>query len=162
MAFSKSWSEWWRRFLGLSPDGYRKAVEILRQRYVEEIQHLQRYTKHAERMQYPQFRGKLLRIAADEAKHAEWIAEKITLLGGKLPDVPEIPTAEKNSWQYLLADLDEEKHCSAELLEQINSMHEELPGVADVLERIYEDGKKHREEIRDMLIKSDPQSLWAA
>jgi rubrerythrin len=158
----KSWLEWWRRFLGLSPTGYRKVVEILRQRYIEEIQQVKRFTQHAQRMQYPQFREKLLCIAADEAQHAEWISEKIRLLGGKLPVVPEIPLNEKNSWQYLLADLDEEKHCAAEIMEQIQSIGAELPGVAEVLERISRDGERHRKEIREMLIRSDPQSLWPA
>jgi bacterioferritin (cytochrome b1) len=158
----KNWLEWWRGFLGLSPTGYRQVVDILRQRYIEEIQHVKRFTQHAQRMQYPQFREKLLRIASDEAHHAEWIAEKITLLGGKLPVVPEIPATEKNSWQYLLADLDEEKHCAAEVMEQIQSIGAELPGVTEVLQRISEDGKKHCEEIREMLMRSDPQSLWPA
>lgn len=162
MSFKKSWSEWWRRFLGLSPDGYRRAIEILRGRYIEERQHEYRFTQHAQKMQYPQFREKLLQIAANEAKHVEWIAEKIRLLGGKPPEVAEIPTTEKNSWQYLLADLDEEKHCSAELLEQIQTIQLELPEIAAVLERIYEDGARHREEIREMLMRSDPQSLWPA
>lgn len=97
---AKSWLEWWRCFLGLSPTRYRQVVEILRQRYIEEIQHVKRFTQHAQRMQYPQFRQKLLGIASDEAQHAEWIAEKISLLGGKLPVVPEIPATEKNCWQY--------------------------------------------------------------
>lgn len=162
MSFKKSWSEWWRRFLGLSPDGYRRAIEILRGRYIEERQHMHRFAQHAQKMQYPQFREKLLQIAANEAKHVEWIAEKIRLLGGKLPEVAEIPATEKNSWQYLLADLDEEKHCSAELLEQIQTIQLELPEIAEVLERIYEDGARHREEIREMLMRSDPQSLWPA
>jgi energy-converting hydrogenase Eha subunit F len=34
-----------------------------------------RLNQQAERMQYPQFRKKLLEIAADETKHTEWLAE---------------------------------------------------------------------------------------
>jgi bacterioferritin (cytochrome b1) len=113
-------------------------------------------------MQYPQFRERLLRIAADEARHAEWLAEKITLFGGELPKVPDVSNGEKNSWQYLLADLDAEKRCSAELIEEMHTVREELPDIARVLERIYEDGEKHRAEIRDMLMRSDPQSIWPA
>ena len=87
MAFSKDRSEWWRRFLGSSPGGDRKAVDILRQRYVEEMQAADRFKQHAQKMQHPQFREKLLYIATDKSKHAEWIAEKIAALGGKLPEV---------------------------------------------------------------------------
>jgi len=60
MALSKDWSELWRRFLGASPDGRRETVDILRQRYVEEVQAADRFKQHAQEMQYPQFREKLL------------------------------------------------------------------------------------------------------
>ena len=162
MVYEKSWSDWWREFLGVSPGGYHDVVKILQDRYVEEMQHVKRYTEHAQRMQYPQYREKLLHIAADEARHAEWLAEKITLFGAQLPSVPEVRAGEKNSWQYLLADLAEEQHCSAELIEQMQTVREELPDIAEVLERIYEDNAKHRAEIRDMLMRSDPQSIWPA
>jgi hypothetical protein len=36
-------------------------------------------------MQYPQFRDRLLAIAADEAEHVKWIAEQIKLVGGRVP-----------------------------------------------------------------------------
>ena len=162
MVYEKSWSDWWRKILGCSPDGYREVDKNLQDRYVHEMRHVKRYTRHAEKMQYPQFREKLLRIAADEARHAEWLADKITLFGEKLPSVPDVSNGEKNSWQYLLADLDEEQQCSAELIEQMQTVREELPDIAEVLERIYEDGEKHRAEIRDMLMRSDPQSIWPA
>jgi len=158
MVYQKSWSDWWRQFLGVSPNGYREVLKILQDRYVDEMRHVKLYTQHAGKMQYPQFRERLLAIAADEARHAEWLAEKITLFGGKLPSAAEIPASEKTSWQYLLADVDEEKHCSDELIERMQTVRNELPDIAEVLERIYEDGEKHRSEIRDMLMRSDPQS----
>jgi rubrerythrin len=162
MTPEKPWRDWWRKFLGVSPNGYHDVIKILSSRYVEEMQHVERYTEHAEHMQYPQFREKLLRIAADEARHAEWLAAKITMFGGSIPKVPkELPTT-KNSWQYLLADLEDERQNSAELIEQMQSLRDELPDVAAMLERIYEDSQRHRSEIRDMLVRSDPQSIWPA
>jgi len=158
MVYQKSWSDWWRQFLGVSPDGYREVLKLLQERYIEEMRHVKLYTEHAQRMRYPQFRERLLAIAADEARHAEWLAGRIGLFGGKLPSVPETAASEKNAWQDLLADLDEEKHCSAELVEIMQTVRNELPQVAEALERIYEDGIKHRAEIRDMLMRSDPQS----
>jgi len=160
MAESKRWSRWWRKFLGLSPDGYHKAVEILRDRYVDESRHVTRFTQHAQKMQYPQFREKLLRIAAEEAQHARWIAEKIRTFGGQLPAVPKVAAGEKNSWQHLLADMEAERQCAADIEEEIREIQPELPAVAEMLERVQEDDKRHREEIRDMLIRSDPQALW--
>ena len=158
MAVNKSWSAWWREFLGQSPDGTRKALEILSQRYVEASQHVARFTHHAERMQYPHFRDRLLTIAAEKAKHGEWIAEKIKLLGGRLPDIPPLTVTEKTSWQYLSEDLNEEQQRSAELIQQARSLRAELPAVAELLERIYEDSRRHSETLRAMLMRSDPQS----
>jgi bacterioferritin (cytochrome b1) len=162
MTYEKNWSDWWRQFLGVSPGGYRDVIKILASRYVEEMQHVRRYTEHAEHMQYPQFREKLLRIAADEARHAEWLAQKITLFGGTIPNVPKQPPSSKNSWQYLLGDLEEEKHCSDDLIEIMQTVRDELPDIAAMLERIYEDSERHSSEIRDMLARSDPQSIWPA
>jgi hypothetical protein len=51
MAFSKDWSERWRRFLAPPPSGDRKALDILRQRYVEEMQAAGRFKQHAQEMQ---------------------------------------------------------------------------------------------------------------
>jgi rubrerythrin len=161
MTIDKNWGDWWRQFLGFSTDGYQRALDILTHRYIEESQHIARFTRHAERMQYPQFRAKLLAIAADETKHVEWLAEKIKLFGGRLPEVPPVPEPTKNSWQYLLEDLNEHQICAAEVLEEAQRVREALPTVAEVLQRIYDDGGKHRDEIREMLMKSDPQSLSA-
>jgi rubrerythrin len=152
----------WRRFLGLAPTGYLRVLEILRNRYIEERRREIMFTQHAHKMQYPQFRDELLSIAAEEAKHAGWLAEKIKLLGGKLPDVPKVAQAEENSWRYLLNDLEEERRCSADLLEQLRTVEPDLPEVAEVLRRIYEDGAKHRDALRAMLMRSDPQALWPA
>ena len=50
------------------------------------------------------------------------------------------------------------------MIEQAQSLRAEFPAVAEILERIYADGMRHREQIREMLMKSDPQSLslWLA
>ena len=162
MRMEKSWADSWRQFFGLSPEGYREIVKVLQDRYVEEMLHVKRYTQHAQKMQYPQFRERLLGIAAEEARHGEWLAEKIALLGGKLPEVPEIPANGINSWQYLLADLDEEKHCGADLIEKMQTVRNELPDIAEGLERIYEEGQRHQAEIREMMMRSDPQSISPA
>jgi hypothetical protein len=37
-----------------------------------------------------------------------------------------------------------------------------MPDVAAVLERILEDGNAQRASLREMLMKSDPRSIWPA
>lgn len=162
MAHHNGWREKLRDIFRLFSDGRQSVQAILAERYIEETHHAQQLSFHAERMQYPQFREKLSAMAAVEIDHARWIAEKIRSLGGMPPAVPEISLKEENSWQYLLADLEEHRQCSAELLTQINMLWAEFPGIADTLQRIYEDSVRHRQEIREMLMRSDPQAHLAA
>ncbi len=97
---------------GISPNGYNEISEILSSRYLAEMQHVQCYTEHAERMQYPQFREKLLRIAAHEARHAEWLAEKITLFGGEIPACRHRRQRRKIAGSICLRDVEEANHGS--------------------------------------------------
>ena len=70
-------SHWLRSFLGIGDEARRAALDILRKRYVDEIAHAEKFNQHAGEMRYPQFREKLLRIAAEETEHAGWLAKKI-------------------------------------------------------------------------------------
>jgi bacterioferritin (cytochrome b1) len=121
-----------------------------------------RFKQHAQEMQYPQFREKLLHIATDKGKHAEWIAEKIAALGGKLPEVAERRSMDENSWQYLLTDLKEENRSADHLPEQIWSIESDHRDITAVLQRIYEEEKNYRGEIREMLMRSDSFALSLA
>jgi rubrerythrin len=148
-------SHWWRTFLGIGDEARRTALDILRQRYVDESEHAKEFTQHALQMHYPQFRDGLLHIAAEETEHAGLLAKKIIDLGGKLPEVTEEASTEQSSWQHLLKDLDEEGHCAGELMEQIWAVATDYPDIAMLLERISKEEKKHRDEIREMLMRSD-------
>jgi rubrerythrin len=147
-----------RRWLDPTGKRYRTVLNILRYRYADEKQHAARLNQHAEKMRYPQFREALRRIAADESKHADWIAKKIEGLGGTLLAVTEVRSDQKNSWQYLLEDLEEERRCSADLEDDMLAIRSDYPDVDELLERIDEDERKHRDEIREMLMRSDPQA----
>ena len=162
MAFSNDWSEWWRRFFGSSPGGDQKAMDILRQRYVEEMQQTDRFKQHAQRMHYPQYQEKLLRLATEKGKHAKWIAEKIIALGGNLPGVPEHPSTDENSWQSLLMALEDENRSAGHLPEQLRRIGLEHPDITKFLQEIFQEQKKHRDEIREMLMRSDPFALSLA
>jgi len=156
------WTDSWLRFLGLMPSDRQRSLDILQERYIEEKHHVQRFTHHAQQMRYRQFRDKLLEIAAEEQEHADWLGDQISRLRGKFPDVPELSVAGANNWQLLLADFDEESHCAAELVEQIRMIQDACPDVGDVLQRIHDDEIRHRDEIQEMLMRSDPQSALAA
>jgi len=162
MDFRQDWSKWWRGFLGTSPDRDLAVIEILRQRYVDEMQGISQLTQHADKMHYPQFRKKLLHIATDKSKHAEWIAEKIIALGGRLPEIAERRPTDENSWRYLQMDLAEENRNADRLPEQIWRIESDHPEISTLLQRIFEAEKKHRQEIADMLMRSDGFALSLA
>jgi rubrerythrin len=163
MVSQMKWSNWWRTFLGFKKDGRAEVLDVLRHRYVREKQHAMRYRQHAERMHYPQFRDGLLSLAMEEEKHAEAIGASLKALGESLPDVIPIHVGrEQNSWFYLRTDLEEEQRCAGELQVDLPALTGEFPEVAELLERIDDDGKRHRAQIRDMLARSDPQSAGPA
>ncbi len=149
-------SHWWRSFLGIGYEARRTALDILRQRYVDENEHAKNFTQHARQMHYPQFRERLFHIAAAEMEHAGLLAKKIIDLGGMLPEVGEEPTStDQSSWQHLLTDLKEEGRCAGDMAEQIRAVQTDYPDIAVLLEGISKEEMKHRDEIRDMLMRSD-------
>lgn len=149
-------SHWWRSFLDIGDEARQTALDILRARYIDEIQHAEKFNQHAREMHYPQFRERLRQIAAEETEHAGLLAKTIIDLGGKLPELrEERASKDQSSWQHLLKDLDEEDHCAGELMAQVWAVQTDYPNIAALLERISKDEKKHRDEIREMLMRSD-------
>jgi rubrerythrin len=153
MSIKSNLPEWWRRWFGGSAKGYYGVLRILRSRYAAERQRAARFTQHAQKMQDPQFREALLRIAADESRHGDWIAEKINEIGGSLPPELTISSTERNSWQYLLDDLEVERQCSAELEKAMLTIASDYPEIVVILQRIDKEKHKHRDEIRKMLMR---------
>ncbi len=161
MVSSKNRSEGWRRFLGLEVEEDPIAVDFLRRRYVEATQRIGRFRQHAEKMHYPQYREKFLRMAEEKSRQVARIGAKIAALGGQLPDVAELHSTEENSWQSLSMALDEENRAADLLPEQLREIESAHPDIAQFLRQIYREQESHRKEIRDMMMRSDPfaQSL---
>jgi rubrerythrin len=152
--------EGWRHFFNaLHPDHHQKLLEMLRNAYLEEAQDVAQFTQDAERMYYPQFRERLLRIAAEEQAHVTWLRDKILALGGEVPAVSLPPKGADNAWQALLMGLEEEKRSYADLLEAMHTAEQDNPEIAEGLRRIREEEQQHREELLNMLVKSDPDTL---
>lgn len=161
MPLSTNGSKWWHSFLDLAADESAHAVDFLRRRYVEEMQRIERFKQHAEKMHYSQYRTKFLEMARENTQHAERIGAKIVALGGRLPNVAERRSTDANSWQSLSTALDEENRSADGLPEQLRSIQSEHPDIAQFVRQISREQENHRGEIRDMLMRSDPfaQSL---
>jgi len=90
------------------------------------------------------------------------LAEKISELGVKLPEMPESRSTDENSWRSLLTDLEEENRVADGLPRQIWRIESSHPEVAELLNRINEKGKTYRPEIRGMIMRSDAFALSLA
>jgi bacterioferritin (cytochrome b1) len=99
---------------------------------------------------------KLLETASKNNEHAERIAQKILALGGKLPSVPELHATGENSWQQLLTALEEDHRSADHLTEQLRGFGSDHPEATQFLQQISLEQKQHRDEIREMLMRSDP------
>jgi len=137
-----------------------RLLEILCAEFASEIQMERLFRQHAQKMHYPHFRERLLRIAADEERHAGWLREKISAFQGRLPEVALTETTGKNTWECLLMDLEEERRCVADLEDRLLKVEKIDPEIALGLRQIQEEEKHHRDEIRDMLMRSDAYALW--
>lgn len=149
-----------KRWLGSDEDEVSMAVlNALRHCYVRESQHAMRYRQHAERARNAEFRRELLRIAAEEQKHAQSLAAEIENIRGALPDVIPIHVAkEQNLWSYLRTDLEEEERCAAEVKDDLLMIRGKSPHIAALLKHIDADCESHWVRVRAMLAESDPLS----
>ncbi len=150
---------WRRLFHAPEAENRERLIQLLCAEYIREVKDFAQFQQHAEKMTYPQFRKRLLRMAEEEQSHVEWLRNKIRALGGEPPE-PMLPlTAGKNSWECLLADAEDEGRDSSVTYGSIYTLAEEADlGIAEGLRRIYQDEARHRQEILDMLMKSDPQA----
>jgi rubrerythrin len=162
MSFRNNWSKWWQGLVDPAGEKFRKVIEILRERYVEEMQQVERFKQYARQMHYPQYQQKLLQLAMEKEKHAKWIAEKIVSLGGKLPDVREPNPTDDNSWRSLQLALNDENRSADHLSEQLRRLGLEHSDITVIFQEMIQEQKAHRDEIREMLMRSDPFALSLA
>jgi hypothetical protein len=124
----------------LNSDDRWRVLEMLSEEYTEKSENVLKLTDYAAHMVYPQFRDKLLGIAAEEQGYIRWLAEHITALGGQIPQVRFSPRAGSDRIERLLQ------------LERI------APKVAQELRRMRQEEAIHQREIQAMVMRSDPQA----
>lgn len=147
----------WRRVLAAFDESDRQMLlRSVCDAYGMEANAVAQYTQHADRMHYPWFRAELLRIAAEVQAHLPWLHEQILALGGDIPSFSPTPVLKGNSWECLRRDVETAHRDCVHLLEWIRRVEREAPVLAVGLQRIRKDKLRHREELRDMFMKSDP------
>jgi rubrerythrin len=140
-------------------EGRQKLLQLLCETYLDESKDIANFTWHAERMYYPHFRERLLRLVAEEQSHVRWLGEKIRVLGGDFPLSTYTPVRGKNTWESLRLDLQEERKDHTELLDGLRAAEHVDREIAEGLLRLRQDERKHRAEILDMLMKSEPDAV---
>lgn len=162
MALIKLFTQGWRRLVGgIRSDERQRLIEFLQQKYINQARDVVQFRGHAKRMTYPQFRERLLRIAEEENAHVEWLRRQILTLGGAIPEKP-LPVREgHNPWENLRIDAEgEQRDEGIEVMYQIYAVAERTnPQIAEGLRRMHEEEKRHREQILDMLMRTDPQAF---
>lgn len=140
----------------LQPEERQKLLVALRTGYSLLVQDVAYLEQHAELMYYPQFGQQLLQIAAEEQAHIRWLRDIILALGGSLPEVTAPPHLNVNSWGALIHDLEEKERSCGEILIAMHAATHADTDIVTGLRRIYDEEARHREEIRDILMKSQP------
>jgi hypothetical protein len=159
MRFGNFLKEKWDSFCrSLNPDPRRELLEILSQEYAEKAENAVKFTEYAARMVYPQFRDNLLRIANEEQEHISRLREHIVLLGGEVPQLSYSPTIGKNDWHRLLTLLEKKKRSVPDRIDRLLQAEGIDPGIARELRRMRQQEGNRRAEIRNMLMRSDPQA----
>lgn len=158
MTFLNTLQRNWRRLVNIDTEKKqrRQLCEELGALYCAEARDAAQFSAHARQMYYPQFRDRLLRIAAEEQEHVSWLRQQILALGGDVPQPTASPRLGQNSWECLLLDLEKEKSSYAELLKQTPRAASINPALAEGLQRLRADEQRHHEELHDMWMKSDP------
>jgi hypothetical protein len=119
-------------------------LDLSRQEYIEESQDVSQLTSHAERMYYPQFRERLLRIAAEEQNHVDWLSAQLRARWEPPPVVSYTPAVGKNGWECLKMDVEGERHCCDHLLRVLRLAERLDPALAPGLQRMRHKERCHQ------------------
>ena len=143
----------------LHPDPHPTLLEALRDTYLATAHTVTQFTQDAERMEYPQFRARLLRMAAEDQGHVTWLHDTLLARGGAIPTRACPPTVAPTSWEALLMDVAAERRAYEALLEPMHLAEQADPEMAEGFRRLRAAKQQHREALLDMLVKSDPYAL---
>jgi rubrerythrin len=150
---------WQQCCVALHPDPHPTLIEALRDTYLATAHTVTQFTKDAERMEYPQFRARLLLMAAEDQGHVTWLHDTLLAHGETIPTRACTPKEAHNSWEALLMDVAAERHAYEALVEPMHLAEQADPDVAEGFRRLRAAKQQHREALLDMLVKSDPYTL---
>jgi ferritin-like metal-binding protein YciE len=143
----------------LHPAPQPTLLETLRDTYLATAHTVTQVTQDAERMEYPQFRARLLRMAAEDQGHVTWLRDTLLARGGALPTGTCPPTVAPTSWAALLREMAAARRAYEALLEPMHLAEQADPELAAGFRRLRAATQRHREALLEMLVQSDPYTL---
>jgi hypothetical protein len=146
----------------LHPASQPTLLEALRDTYLATAHTVTQVTQDAERMEYPQFRARLLRMAAEDQEYVTWLRETLLARGGTIPTGACPPTVAPTSWAALLREMAAARHAYDALLEPMHLAEQTDPEMAAGFRRLRAATQRHRAGLLEMLVKSDPYALARA
>ena len=148
---------WLARLLGTGAT--RDLLADLTEDYRAEAEQALHLRAYAERARYPQAADALRRLAEMEDRHAAWLRDHVSSLGGQVPGVEPKPLSGANQWQRAVAALQGAQAKRRRLIEQIAHWDPDEPGVVDLLRRIEQEDAREQEVYEGLIMRSDPQAL---
>jgi len=136
-----------------------KLLTFLREAYRNQSEDVANLTQHAEQMYYPHLREQFRQIVEEEQSHVQWLREKITMLGGNVPQPSTSISRGANTWENLRRDLEEERKDDDAFLNGLHIAERLDREIADGLSRLRHDEQRHRAQLLDLLQKSEPDAV---
>jgi len=152
---------WRQLFARLTTDQRDYLVKILKEQVQEEAMEAERLRQDANQLlRFPEKRRRLLAIAEREAEHVRLLQEQIRALGLTPPEPPPpSPPEGRTLWERLVGDLEAEKEDLEKFLHAAYAVDDDYPEVAALLLRIREEEETNRQELLDLLTKTDPYAI---
>ncbi len=148
----------WSRLFGAG-EAPRDLVADLVEDYRAEAEQAAFLRLHAERARYPQAAETLRRLADVETRHATWLRERISVLGGTLPALQSVPPPGGNQWERAVSALQAAQRKRKRLIEQIAHWDPDEPEIVDLLRRIEAEDTTEQPAYEHLIMRSDPHAI---
>lgn len=115
---------------------------------------------HVDVAPYPQVADRLRRLVEEGEGNARRIADRLVTLGRHLRDEDAGPIrGGRNSWERLVVDLEDYRGLLRRLSGLWTRWDDEHPEDAALVHALRDSAVSHREEVVDLLARSDPHAL---
>jgi hypothetical protein len=137
----------------------RDLVVDLSEDYRAEVAQAALLRAQAERARYPQAAEELRRLAEVEDRHAAWLRDHLSTLGGRPPDVPAPSVTGSNQWERVVNAHKAAQAKRRRLVEQIVHWDPDEAETVALLRRIEQEDSREQRAYEGLIMRSDPQSL---